>query len=80
MSEVVPSVFQKLCIISCVSKSFCSPLHGTVEAQKGDFEMVEKVGERGHVQIDIISRSKLDYLYNTLPPIIMEVENGSLQY
>ena len=29
---VVPSVFQKLCIISCVSKSLCSPLHGTVQA------------------------------------------------
>lgn len=29
---VIPSVFQKLCIISCVSKSLCSPLHNTVEA------------------------------------------------
>ena len=30
-NEVIPSVFQKLCIISCVSKSLCSPLHNTVE-------------------------------------------------
>jgi hypothetical protein len=30
-NEVIPSVFQKLCIISCVSKSLCSPLHTTVE-------------------------------------------------
>ena len=31
LTEVIPSVFQKLCIISCVSKSICSPLHNTVE-------------------------------------------------
>ncbi|CAE7555330.1 unnamed protein product [Symbiodinium natans] len=29
---VIPTVFQNLCIISCFSKSFCSPLHSAVEA------------------------------------------------
>ena len=30
--QVIPTVFQNLCIISCAAKPLCSPLHSVVEA------------------------------------------------